>query len=76
MLSESLQKEILALVEAKILSFRQAQNARELNKMMTNGRLDKVKQTSTGTLIGDADTVAKLYKMKKEFEEDKKNAKA
>lgn len=69
---EEITQNILSILEGDVIDFnkkkkeietqRERDNiANEVNDMMASGETRKVRQTSTGNLIGNPETVKKLY---------------
>ena len=73
-------EDIINLLEAymnEVYDFSKAKRrkeiATEVNQLMQSGETDKVKQTSTGEIIGDFTIVKRLNALKKEMNELKEN---
>ena len=53
----------------KVVNFEREKIAKQVNDMMKSGETDKVKQTATGGVIGNPETVAKLNALKARLNE-------
>lgn len=82
-ISESCFNDLLDLIESNLVSAEEVDRRRnqkiiydnitKLRNMHLSGQLDKVRQTSTGNIIGDPDTVKELKSMRnKSMEAQKK----
>lgn len=50
--------------DAKMINFEKERIAKQVNNMMKSGDTDKVRQTSTGEIVGDPEVVKKLNDLK------------
>ena len=55
--------------DKKVIDFEREKIAKQVNDMMKSGETDKVKQTSTGQIIGNPEVVAKLNALKSKLNE-------
>ena len=55
--------------DKKVIDFEKEKIAKQVNDMMKSGETDKVKQTSTGQVIGNPEVVAKLNALKSKLNE-------
>ena len=81
-ISESCLNDILALIESNLISAEEVDRRRnqkiiydnitKLRNMHMSGRLNKVRQTGGGNMIGDPETVKELENMKKQSQDAQK----